>query len=79
MLKEITPGRLKVVFGCGGDRDRGSVRNDQGGNIARRLYWATTDNLRSEAQEQSLMTCRKAVDDGKIDFVLDRRRAIEAV
>ncbi len=79
MLKEITPGKLKVVFGCGGDRDRG--KRSEMTRVATEIAdfcWATTDNPRSEVQEQIFDDMRKGIKDpSKIEFTSDRRRAIE--
>jgi UDP-N-acetylmuramoyl-L-alanyl-D-glutamate--2,6-diaminopimelate ligase len=80
--KLLTPGaRLGVVFGCGGDRDRGK-RPIMGG-IAARLAdraWVTSDNPRSERPEAILTeieTGIPATAAGRHESVADRRRAIE--
>lgn len=78
MLRAVTPGRLLVVFGCGGNRDRtkrplmtAAVQEfaDQA--------WATADNPRTEALDRIFSDMRTGVlHPGKISFVEDRRRAI---
>ena len=80
--KLLEPGaRLGVVFGCGGDRDRGK-RPIMGG-IAARLAdraWVTSDNPRSEQPEAILAeieTGIPATAAGRHESIADRRRAIE--
>jgi len=78
MLRTITPGRLLVVFGCGGNRDRTKrplmVKAVQ--EVAD-FAWATADNPRSEALSQIFTDMRAGVsDESRIAFVEDRRRAI---
>jgi len=79
MLREITPGRLLLVFGCGGNRDRGKRpgMTRAAVELADRV-WATADNPRREPLEQIFADMRGAVRPGEpIGFVPDRRRAIE--
>jgi UDP-N-acetylmuramoyl-L-alanyl-D-glutamate--2,6-diaminopimelate ligase len=78
MLRAITPGRLFVVFGCGGNRDRAKrplmVRAVQ---ESADLAFATADNPRGEALTQIFADMRTGVTAAdKITWVEDRRRAI---
>ncbi len=78
MLRAITPGRLFVVFGCGGNRDR-TKRPLMTAAVQERadFAWATADNPRNESLAQifaDMQTGVTAAD--KITFVEDRRRAI---
>lgn len=78
MLRTITPGRLLVVFGCGGNRDR-SKRAPMTAAVQEQadLAWATADNPRSEAIEQIFADMGAGVSRPEcIAFVADRRRAI---
>ena len=72
--RELGPGRLTVVFGAGGDRDR-DKRPLMGRVAAARADRAivTTDNPRSEDPR----AIADEVADGKLEIVLDRRTAIE--
>ena len=82
--RKITRGRLGVVFGCGGDRDRG--KRPIMGEIAARLadrVWVTSDNPRSERPEaivDEVVVGVARVDGGAARAVRepDRRRAIHA-
>jgi UDP-N-acetylmuramoyl-L-alanyl-D-glutamate--2,6-diaminopimelate ligase len=73
--RELGDGRLILVFGAGGDRDR--EKRPLMGRVAHRLAdraIVTTDNPRSEDPE----TIAAEVADGRLEIVLDRRAAIEA-
>ncbi len=78
MLRAITPGRLLVVFGCGGNRDRTKrpimVRAVQ---ESADFAFATADNPRGERLSQIFDDMRAGVTaPGKISWVEDRRHAI---
>ena len=72
-------GRIILVFGCGGDRDRGKRR--QMANIASRLCdltVITTDNSRSENAKDIIRDILSGIDKEKpYRCIEDRRRAIE--
>ncbi|HAV14672.1 MAG TPA: UDP-N-acetylmuramoyl-L-alanyl-D-glutamate--2,6-diaminopimelate ligase [Opitutae bacterium] len=77
MLSEITEGKLIVVFGCGGDRDRTKRAPMleaalQGAD----MVFATSDNPRSESIDQIFNDMREAKDSSKAQFIDDRKRAI---
>ncbi|HEY4300460.1 MAG TPA: UDP-N-acetylmuramoyl-L-alanyl-D-glutamate--2,6-diaminopimelate ligase [Candidatus Didemnitutus sp.] len=78
MLRAITPGRLLVVFGCGGNRDRTKrpLMTSAVQEFAD-FTWATADNPRSEPLAQIFADMKAGVSaPDKITFVEDRRRAL---
>ncbi|MFQ5848199.1 MAG: UDP-N-acetylmuramoyl-L-alanyl-D-glutamate--2,6-diaminopimelate ligase [Candidatus Methylomirabilales bacterium] len=84
-LRELCPGRLTAVFGCGGDRDR--TKRPLMGQVA--VQWAdrvvlTSDNPRSEMPETIVEEIEAGVEGvpggtGKTMRRVDRREAIRAV
>lgn len=78
MLRAVTPGRLLVVFGCGGNRDR-TKRPLMTRAVQERadFAWATADNPRSEPLARIFADMKEGiVAPGKIAFIDERRRAI---
>lgn len=78
MLRDVCPGRLLVVFGCGGNRDR-AKRPRMTAAVQRwaDFVWATADNPRKEPLSQIFEDMRGGVTaPTRIRFVDDRRRAI---
>jgi UDP-N-acetylmuramoyl-L-alanyl-D-glutamate--2,6-diaminopimelate ligase len=80
-LKEITKRRLIVVFGCGGDRDRGK-REKMGAASSRLADFAviTSDNPRSEDPMEIISEIVRGFGSAEENFIVepDRRQAIAA-
>jgi UDP-N-acetylmuramoyl-L-alanyl-D-glutamate--2,6-diaminopimelate ligase len=78
MLRAVTPGRLLVVYGCGGNRDR-TKRPLMTRAVQERadFAWATADNPRAEPLSRIFADMKEGiVNPATIAFVEDRRRAI---
>ncbi len=78
-LRPLTPGRLLVVFGCGGDRDRG--KRAVMGRIAvslADLAIITSDNPRTEDPEQIIDEVEQGMGSVPHERLADRREAIAA-
>jgi UDP-N-acetylmuramoyl-L-alanyl-D-glutamate--2,6-diaminopimelate ligase len=78
-LRPLTRGRLHVVFGCGGNRDR-EKRSKMGAVAVANAdrVWVTTDNPRSEDPQTIIADILEGNSREKIDVVVDRREAIYA-
>ncbi len=80
-VREVTPGRVILLFGCGGDRDAGKRRRM--GEVAARmsdLTVITSDNPRSEDPERianEILDGFTAVRTEGVSLETDRARAIE--
>lgn len=77
MLREITPGRLIVVFGCGGDRDR-SKRSPMLRAVLDGAdeVFVTSDNPRTELLDQIFADMRAVDGSERAHYVNDRKNAI---
>lgn len=75
-LRELTPGKLITVFGCGGDRDRGKrPLMGQAVSALSDLAIVTSDNPRTENPEQIINDIRPGML-GEYEVYIDRREAI---
>jgi UDP-N-acetylmuramoyl-L-alanyl-D-glutamate--2,6-diaminopimelate ligase len=78
-VRDIAKGRrVSIVFGCGGDRDRG--KRPQMGEIAARLadhVVVTSDNPRSEDPQAIIDEIAKGITGREVLKIRDRREAIE--
>lgn len=78
-LRETTTGRILLVFGCGGDRDR--KKRPKMGHIAEKysdIFWITSDNPRSEDPDKIISEIKEGVKkDACFRLQSDRKTAIE--
>lgn len=75
--RSLCRGRLSVVFGCGGDRDK--TKRPIMGGIAERLAdkaWLTSDNPRTENPSDIIDDVRAGMSTDKFEVVEDRSSAI---
>ena len=80
-LRPVVPGRIIVVFGCGGDRDR--TKRPRMGAVAQDLadvVVVTSDNPRTEQPDDIISDIVRGFEGGKSDVLIetDRRKAIAA-
>jgi len=76
-VRAVSPGRLLLVFGAGGERDRG--KRPLMGEVAARLSdraWITNDNPRGEDPERIARDVAEGMPEDDREIVLDRREAI---
>src|SRR6185436_15118810 len=82
-LREITPGKLLLAFGCGGNRD--VTKRARMGRVAAELAdytLITSDNPRKEDPEKiakDVVSGYRSVRPDRCDIELDRKRAIEHI
>jgi len=78
-LREVTAGRIILVFGCGGDRDM--KKRGKMGYIAEKYsdyFWITNDNPRSESPDNIIYDIKKGIKkDAFYKIQPDRKTAIE--
>jgi UDP-N-acetylmuramoyl-L-alanyl-D-glutamate--2,6-diaminopimelate ligase len=79
-VREINDGRILLLFGCGGDRDRGK-RPEMGRAAMDNAGFAvvTLDNPRSEDPSAIIEDIKPALDMDRCRIVEDRREAIETI
>lgn len=76
-LRELSPRRLIVLFGCGGNRDR-AKRPKMAAAVGELADWAilTSDNPRKEDPEAIIADVEKGFANRNYEIVVDRRDAI---
>jgi UDP-N-acetylmuramoyl-L-alanyl-D-glutamate--2,6-diaminopimelate ligase len=74
---ELKPARLIVVFGCGGNRDRGK-RPRMGAVVDQYADWGivTSDNPRKEDPQAIIEDIKPGLKRGNYEVIVDRKEAI---
>jgi UDP-N-acetylmuramoyl-L-alanyl-D-glutamate--2,6-diaminopimelate ligase len=77
-LKELTPNKVIVIFGCGGNRDRGK-RPIMAKVATENAHFVilTSDNPRNEDPITILNAMKKGIAGGNYEIIPDRREAIQ--
>jgi len=79
-VRELTTGRLMLLFGCGGDRDRGKRPLMGRAAITGADYvMVTSDNPRTEDPAAIIEDIKPGLSGDKYEIVVDRRAAIETL
>jgi UDP-N-acetylmuramoyl-L-alanyl-D-glutamate--2,6-diaminopimelate ligase len=76
-LRELSPRRLIVVFGCGGNRDK-AKRPKMGAAVDELADWSiiTSDNPRKEVPEAIIEDIKKGYRGSNYEVIVDRQAAI---
>jgi len=79
-VREITEGDLHLLFGCGGDRDKGKrpLMGEAAINVANRVV-ITSDNPRSENMEAIIEDIKPGLSGDNYEIISDRIEAIAAI
>lgn len=79
-VREINNGRLFLLFGCGGDRDRGKRPMMARAAVENASYVVvTSDNPRSEEPQDIIEDIKPGLSGYNFEIVADRRQAIETI
>lgn len=78
--REITKGRLLILFGCGGDRDKGkrSMMGESAVNNADYVV-VSSDNPRSEDPEAIIEDIKPGLSGSGFEIHIDRKDAVRAI
>jgi UDP-N-acetylmuramoyl-L-alanyl-D-glutamate--2,6-diaminopimelate ligase len=78
ILETFPKYKLKILFGCGGDRDRSkrAMMGKIAAKYAEQIY-VTSDNPRSENPDQIIADIMQGIESVKLKTITDRREAVK--